>query len=105
MSDLMIGWTTVENREQAVKLAQDILAEKLASCVQMDTAVESVYVWEGKITHAQEVRLAIKFSSSKSEALKNWIEANHPYSNPQWLAVTANDSLEKYRKWVIQSSR
>lgn len=102
-NELMIGWTTVETEAQATRLARELLEAKLVACVQVELGITAHYVWEGKTTQAQEIRLTLKFSSEKAEAIKQWLKEHHPYVTPQWVAVNVQDSLEDYRKWVLNS--
>src|SRR6476660_8785053 len=52
--------TTVSSLETAKTLAREILARKLAACVQLDQKVMSLYRWKGELCEEPEVRLVIK---------------------------------------------
>ena len=57
MTDALIVFCTCSNRDEALKLAQAIVTDAAAACVNIIPAVESVYRWQGKIETAQEVLL------------------------------------------------
>ena len=99
-----IGWTTVATAEDARRLADGLIDERLAACVQISGPVESVYRWEGAVDHATEFRLAVKFASSRAVAIEQWMKRHHPYETPQWLCVPAIAGAEKYLNWVIENS-
>lgn len=100
MSDIMIGWTTTATPHEAHTLAEGLLRENLAACVQVQEGVTAYYRWKGKLEKSHEARLTVKFSSLKAAAIKEWLNEHHPYELPQWVAVQAADVTEAYRDWV-----
>ena len=103
METLLIGWTTLDSLQSAKKLAQLIIAEKLAACAQIDSPITSIYSWEGAIKEETEYRLSLKFPSTKSSQLENFITENHPYDTPQWITIQAENASKSYKKWVFDS--
>jgi periplasmic divalent cation tolerance protein len=101
---MLIGWTTVETREQAEALAAGLVAERLAACVQIDGPIRSHYRWEGRAEAAEEYRLTIKFIPLRQLELEAWLFHRHPYETPQWLVVRAEHVAEKYLSWVHANS-
>ena len=65
-----ITWvqTTLPDEESAARLAQTLVGEGLAACVQR-TAIHSVYEWDSKVCDEPEVRCDIKTSPAQREAL------------------------------------
>lgn len=102
---LMIGWTTVETAEQADALAAGLVRDRLAACVQIDAAVTSHYIWQGKTEAACEIRIWIKFPEDRAAALEAWLDRNHPYDTPKWIAVTADHVHPGYHTWAIEQTR
>jgi periplasmic divalent cation tolerance protein len=100
MSELFIGWTTCDNSDVAERLAYEIVERDLAACVQIDDGVRSIFKWKGQIQNDLECRLWIKFSEDKLDAINNFIKANHPYENPEWVVVHPDIVMEKYLKWA-----
>ena len=99
----MIGWTTVATEEDAGRLAREIVANRLAACVQI-SPIRSIYRWEGAIEQGQEYRLAIKFVAVRETELEQWLGAHHPYETPQWICCPAMAGSEKYLNWVVENS-
>jgi periplasmic divalent cation tolerance protein len=97
---MFIAWTTVANRADAGRLADGIIRQNLAVCVQIDGPVTSVYRWQGKIEQAGEFRLCVKFLPAQSAALSAWVQAHHPYEVPEWIVVRASEVGEKYLSWA-----
>lgn len=98
---VMIGWTTIATREQAVDLAQQLVASELAACAQVSGPITSVYRWQGRLETSAEYRIAVKFAAARAPAIEAWWRDHHPYENPQWLYCRADGGLEKYLNWVV----
>ncbi|RME72031.1 MAG: divalent-cation tolerance protein CutA [Verrucomicrobia bacterium] len=97
---MMIGWTTCETREDALRLARGLVEAKLAACAQISGPLTSVYRWDGRIEAAEEYRLTVKFPARAEPSIRAWLETHHPYEVPQWVAVTATAVSEKYLNWA-----
>ncbi len=100
---LSIGWTSVGKHESAMQMANGLVEQQLAACVQIDGPVQSVYRWQGEIQCDAEYRLMIKFISSNEDKLQRWLSQNHPYDTPQWYVIYADTVAEPYRKWANAS--
>ena len=97
---MQIVFTTLSNSADAGSLAEKLIEERLAACVQILTPMRSVYRWEGKIESADEVLLLIKTRAEKFAELEKFITAHHPYDVPEVVAINAADVSEPYRKWL-----
>lgn len=101
MSDeLRIGLTTCDNEDVAVRIATELVERGLAACVKIDPNVRSIYKWKDELQDHSEVRLMVKFSSSKADAIEAFIKANHPYGIPEWIVLRPEHVCQKYLDWV-----
>jgi len=98
MMKLAVITTTVDTPETAARLAHDLVAHRLAACVQREN-VESTYHWQGKLEQAHEIRLQIKTASEKKDGVVAFIEREHPYDTPE-IMVTYADVSDAYGGWV-----
>tara|TARA_B100000959_G_scaffold280059_1_gene341242 strand:- start:694 stop:1116 length:423 start_codon:yes stop_codon:yes gene_type:complete len=103
--DVLIGWTTTQNREDAIRLARGIVDNHLAACVQVDGPISSIYRWEGIVETSEEWRIAVKFPKDRANEIERWLIENHPYDEPQWLAVAAEEAASTYVAWVKDATR
>jgi periplasmic divalent cation tolerance protein len=95
-----ILYTTVNTKESCDTIISHLLNKKLTPCVQV-SQVQSSYVWEGKIEHAQEFLLSIKFYTSDRERLKEAIKTLHPYQVPEIIEVSILAMDEAYQNWFL----
>jgi periplasmic divalent cation tolerance protein len=54
MKEYIQIFTTTEKKEDAEKIAQTLVKERLAGCVQIIGTISSVYRWKNKIEKAEE---------------------------------------------------
>ena len=103
MTDKIIVFVTCESREQAETIAQSVVSEKLAACVNVLPGIRSCYVWEGRLTWSDEVLLVIKTTRGRFDQLQERIKALHSYSVPEIVGVTIDAAFERYAEWIESS--
>jgi periplasmic divalent cation tolerance protein len=94
---------TASNKEEASRLADMLVERKLAACVQILPAMESVYRWQGKIERQTEVLLIAKTFTAKFAELETEVRALHSYETPEIVAVPLTALSEPYLKWLNAS--
>jgi len=101
---IVLVLSTVGNQADAERLAQDLLSQSLAACVQIDGPVISHYRWAGNVEKSEEYRLAIKTSLASWPALRDRLQKEHPYDEPQIVMIPIAEASEGYRDWVIEQT-
>jgi periplasmic divalent cation tolerance protein len=97
---LAMVMTTVANQEDADRLAQALVDQCLAACVQIDGPVTSCYRWAGEVQKTNEFRLIIKTSCKAWPPLKEKMTKLHPYDEPELILFNIDDASDGYRAWV-----
>ena len=92
--------TTTPTIEDAESLAEKLVSEKLAACVQVIPQMRSFYFWQGEVKRETECLLLIKTLAAKYEALEKFIRNNHSYSVPEIVALNAERVFDGYADWV-----
>jgi periplasmic divalent cation tolerance protein len=92
--------TTLPERAGAEALARELLAARLAACIQIGAAVESLYHWKGEIETASETPMAIKTRVELYAQVERAIRERHPYELPEIVAVPITDGLPAYVDWI-----
>ncbi|KAL1344691.1 hypothetical protein HN51_018552 [Arachis hypogaea] len=101
----IVVYVTVPNREAGKKLAESIVKEKLAACVNRVPGIESVYQWKGEIQTDAEELLIIKTRQSLLQALTEHVKANHEYDVPEVISLPITGGNLKYLEWIKESTR
>ena len=105
MSDKIIVFVTCESKEQAETIAQTVVTERLAACVNVLAGIRSCYVWERKLTWSDEVLLLIKTTRGRLTALRARLRELHSYDLPELLVLSTEDASDDYLKWVVEQTR
>ena len=84
----------------ARRIADALVQERLAACVNLLPGVQSVYRWEGRVERAEEVQLLIKTTSMRFDALSARILSLHPDDVPEIIAVRISNGLPAYLDWM-----
>ena len=96
---------TVPDQESGEKIAEALVEERLAACVNLLPGVVSTYRWEGAVKQDQELLLLIKTSGARFEAVRARIQALHPYDTPEVIALPISEGDPKYLSWLVENSR
>jgi len=94
---------TCPDPETAAAIADSVVAERLAACVNIIDNVKSVYLWQGKKETSQESLLLIKTRSDLYPKLEQHIKSNHPYELPEIVLVRIEQGLPPYLAWIDDS--
>ena len=95
---------TCPDQDVARKIANHLVDNTLAACVNILPSVESVYMWQGKREKAQEHLLLIKTTFEAYKPLEKAICEIHPYELPEVIAVPIQDGLTGYLEWIDQQT-
>jgi periplasmic divalent cation tolerance protein len=104
-TDVLVVVTTLPDAATAERLAERLVADRLAACVSVFAPVRSVYRWQGAVESAAEVPLLVKTTRDRYPALEAAIRALHPYELPEIVALPVAAGLETYLAWVAEEVR
>ena len=102
---ILLCLCTAPDLATARALADALVGERLAACVNMLPGLESVYRWQGQVERGEEVLLLIKTTRTCLPALQARIVALHPYELPEVLAVESAGGLPAYLDWIASETR
>src|SRR5579884_3574848 len=103
MTDKVIVFVSCETKQQAEQIADTVVSEKLAACVNIDPAIRSCYRWQGKLKWSDEVLCLIKTTRGRFDQLQDRIKSLHSYDVPEIAAVTMDDVFNGYADWIDES--
>lgn len=100
--EVLLLLTNLPDRASAQRVAQSLIENHAAACVNILAECSSVYRWEGKVESASEVPLLIKTTRSAYARVEELIQSHHPYELPEIIAVSVVAGLPAYLQWVTQ---
>ena len=104
MDEIVIVLTSLPDRAAAVKLAQELVARRLAACVSVLAECASVYRWKGGVESAAEVPVLIKTRAERYPEVEAAIRSLHPYELPEIVAVPVRHGFDEYLQWVADET-
>ena len=96
--------THLPDQISAESLAQYLVENRLAACVNILPTCRSVYRWKEGIESADEVPLTIKTTQARYLALEAAIREQHPYELPEIIAFPIERGLPGYLDWLADET-
>jgi periplasmic divalent cation tolerance protein len=78
---MIVVYFTAENEEEAKKISEKLVEEKLAACANY-FPISSIYWWEGEVQKGREVAVLLKTEERLFEKIVKRIKELHPYELP-----------------------
>jgi periplasmic divalent cation tolerance protein len=97
--------TNLPDRATAERIAESLVTENVAACVNILAECISIYRWEGKIERTSEIPLLIKTTRAAYPRLEVAIRKMHPYEVPELIALPVSAGLPDYLNWVEAETR
>jgi periplasmic divalent cation tolerance protein len=94
---------TCPNEDTAKTIAEALVTEHLAACVNRMPGVRSTYRWQGRVEDEPEVLLLIKTVGRRFDALELRLKALHPYEVPEIIALPVVAGSAQYLSWWMES--
>ena len=100
---VLLCYCTCSDAGSAQAMAETLVGERLAACVNRLPGISSTYRWQGAVTTDIETLLLIKTTASRFEALKARLLQLHPYELPELIAIPVERGHTAYLDWVRDS--
>ena len=104
MNKYIMITTTFDNKNEANKISDLLLKERLVSCCQISN-ITSYYHWKGKIEHTEEYLLQMKSKKELYNQIEKIILENHSYETPQLVAYDIIDGYKEYLNWIGEETK
>ena len=102
LEQIILIMTSVGTEQQAVEISEELIARRLATCVNIVPCLRSIYRWKGKVCEDTEYLLLIKtpqrFFDKVSEAIREF----HSYELPEILSLKVDQAESTFHEWILQ---
>jgi len=105
MTGKVIVLSTCGSEEEADRIAQHLVENRLAACVNVIPQVKSIYRWQGKVESAQESLLLVKTTHEKFSQVRDAIRGLHSYELPECIAIPIEDGSSAYLQWIEENAK
>lgn len=96
--------STAGSKEEAQRLARELVEVKLAACVQL-LPIESFYVWNDAVQNDAEILLLMKTRRSSFEAIRAFMQDKHSYDTPELICLDIVEGDRRYLDWIGANTR
>jgi len=94
--------TSVGTEQQAVEISEELIARRLATCVNIVPCLRSIYRWKGKICEDTEYLLLVKTPKRLFDQVSDAIREFHSYELPEILSLKVEDAESAFHQWILR---
>ena len=105
MTEALVVLCTFPNVEEARQIGTHLVERQYAACVNIISAVESIYRWQGKVCRESEVMVVIKTTRQAFSVLNRELLSMHSYDEPEIIALPVVDGSAGYLAWLGDHTR
>ncbi|HKM99037.1 MAG TPA: divalent-cation tolerance protein CutA [Candidatus Binataceae bacterium] len=103
-SSAILILVTCANDKQAESIAQALVTERLAACVNLVGPIRSIYRWRNKVEDDSEILLLIKTRASLFPRVERRVRELHSYEVPEVMALPFQHGSPPYVAWLLEST-
>ncbi|MBS0298588.1 MAG: divalent-cation tolerance protein CutA [Proteobacteria bacterium] len=98
--EAVLIFSNFPDEKSAVQLAEALIHQQLAACVNVLSPCASVYRWQGDVESAEEIPVLIKTQRQHYDRVEQLIKIMHPYELPEVIMVPITGGLPAYLQWL-----
>lgn len=102
--EISLVYITVGSETEARDIGRALIDARLAACVNIHGAVQSLYRWDGAIQEDTEVVLIAKTRTSLVSALTSKVIALHSYDCPCIVSLPIVGGNPAFLDWVMEET-
>lgn len=103
-SGYIVIFITTPSYEEARKIADELVAQKKAACVNIVPGVNSIFRWKGKIENAEESLLVVKTGARLFPEVMSAVKGIHSYDVPEIIALPIVEGNPDYLAWLKEET-
>jgi periplasmic divalent cation tolerance protein len=101
---LVVLIATASSKEEADKIAADLVGSKLVACCNLLPGITSHYYWQGKVCCDSEVMIVMKSREALIDRITQRVKELHSYTVPEVIAMPIVGGSQEYISWVLENT-
>lgn len=97
-------YMTAASEDEAERIAEDLVTNRLAACVNIMAPIRSVYAWKGKICRSGEIPFIAKTDDDRFDALAERVRLLHSYETPCIVALPVTRGDADFLAWITKTT-
>ena len=99
-TDYIVVLVTTVNKQEAERIIQHLLEDKLIACGNIIGPVASIFRWQNNVECAEEYIVLLKSQRGLFDRLTDVVKTMHSYEVPEILALPVVDGSKTYLDWL-----
>lgn len=100
MKKYVLVLTSTDSVEEARKIAEGLVGDRLAASAKVAGPLTGTYWWEGEVVSAQEWQCWAKTRMDRYKQVEEAIHRLHSYEVPEILAIPIHAGSSRYLAWL-----
>ena len=101
--EYVLIFSTVSKIEDAQFIANHLVTQNTAACVNIILNIESVYKWKNEVCRENEFLLLIKTTADQETNVYDSLSKIHPYDTPEIITLNIQKGSKDYLNWISGS--
>ncbi len=97
---LAMIYITASSKEEAKRIGEAVVKERLAACANIIPEIYSIYWWKSNLEKSPEAVLLLKTTMDKAEEVIRRVKELHSYEVPDITVIPIEKGLREYIDWV-----
>jgi periplasmic divalent cation tolerance protein len=99
-AEQVVALVTVGSEQEARLIAQTLVEDRLAACVNLVPRIISIYHWQDQVQEDEEWLLMIKTRRAVLDEVIQQVQGLHSYDLPEIVALPVIGGSEDYIRWL-----
>lgn len=99
-SEYCVVFITAGKADEAGRIAEALVGERLAACCTLVRPVHSIYRWKGEVCRDEEILIIAKTRSALFEQLRARVKELHSYEVPEIVSLPIVEGHAPYLDWI-----
>jgi periplasmic divalent cation tolerance protein len=104
MTQYRLVYITAKDEEEANRIGQALVGEKLAACVNIHP-IRSIFRWQGKISQEDEMAILAKTRAELVDEVMSRVKELHSYEVPCIIVLPLEKGNPDFLEWISQSTK
>ena len=100
----LVVFITTSSYDEARKIADALVVQKKAACVNIVPKVNSLFRWKGKIEEAEESLMVVKTRAELFPDVASTVKSIHSYEVPEIIALPIVEGNADYLSWLKEET-
>ena len=99
-TNYVIILVTTSSKQEAERIAQHLLEDRLIACANIVGPVTSIYQWSERIEKAEEFLMIMKSGKHLLAKVTDVVKTMHSYAVPEILSIPVEEGSKTYLDWL-----